>query len=102
MCPYVPCFMVKIHTRMGISAGKAISPLESGSSRRQSGPRLALAACAACFVFGALQPKTGEVYTASYTRRRLVNWIDFLEQVEAWISKDVEHIYAVLDNLTTH
>ena|SRR5436190_22257048 len=30
------------------------------------------------YVFGALQPRTGEVLTASYTRRTLVNWIDFL------------------------
>jgi hypothetical protein len=28
------------------------------------------------YVFGALQPMTGEVFTATYTRRRLVNWID--------------------------
>src|SRR5258708_24510150 len=54
------------------------------------------------YVFGALQPRTGEVYTATYTRRRLVNWIDFLQQVEEWIPKDVERVYAVLDNLTMH
>ncbi len=54
------------------------------------------------YVFGALEPRTGEVLTAPYTRRRLVNWIDFLQQVEEWIPKDVERIYAVLDNLTMH
>jgi transposase len=53
-------------------------------------------------VFGALQPRTGEVYTATYTRRTLVNWIDFLQQVEEWIPKEVERVYAVLDNLTMH
>ena len=54
------------------------------------------------YVFGALQPRTGEVYTATYTRRRLVNWIDFLQKVEDWIPKDVERVYAVLDNLSMH
>jgi len=54
------------------------------------------------YVFGALQPRTGEVLTATYTRRRLVNWIDFLQQVEEWIPKDVERVYAILDNLTMH
>jgi transposase len=54
------------------------------------------------YVFGALQPKTGEVLTVTYTRRTLVNWIDFLEQVEEWIPQDVERVYAVLDNLTMH
>ena len=54
------------------------------------------------YVFGALQPRTGEVLTATYTRRRLVNWIDFLQQVEEWIPKDVERVYAVLDNLSMH
>src|SRR5207247_10070470 len=54
------------------------------------------------YVFGALQPRTGEGFTATYTRRRLVNWIDFLQQVEEWIPKDVERVYAVLDNLPMH
>jgi transposase len=54
------------------------------------------------YVFGALQPRTGEVYTATYTRRRLVNWIDFLQQLEEWIPTDVERVYAVLDNLSMH
>jgi hypothetical protein len=44
------------------------------------------------YVFGALQPKTGEVLTATYTRRTLVNWIDFLQPVEAWIPQDVERV----------
>jgi transposase len=54
------------------------------------------------YVFGALQPKTGEVLTATYRRRTLVNWIDFLQQLEEWIPQDVERVYAVLDNLTMH
>ena len=54
------------------------------------------------YVFGALQPRTGEVFTATYTRRRLVNWIDFLQQLEEWLPKDVERVYAVLDNLNMH
>jgi transposase len=54
------------------------------------------------YVFGALQPRTGEVLTATYPHRRLVHWIDFLQQVEEWIPKDVERVYAVLDNLSMH
>jgi transposase len=54
------------------------------------------------YVFGALEPRTGKVLTDTYTRRTLVNWIDFLQQIEEWIPKDVERIYAVLDNLTMH
>jgi transposase len=54
------------------------------------------------YIFGALKPVDGEVFTATYTRRTLVNWIDFLQQVEEWIPQDVERVYAVLDNLTMH
>jgi transposase len=54
------------------------------------------------YVFGALQPETGEVFTATYTRRTLVNWIDFLGRLEEWIPQDVERVYAVLDNLSMH
>jgi transposase len=54
------------------------------------------------YVFGAMTPVDGEVFTATYTRRKLVNWIDFLQHVEEWIPKDVERVYAVLDNLSMH
>ena len=54
------------------------------------------------YVFGALEPRTGEVFTATSTRRRLVNWIDFLQQLEEWIPTDVERVSAVLDHLSMH
>ena len=54
------------------------------------------------YVFGALQPATGEAFTLTYERRTTVNWVDFLSAVEAWIDPAVERVYAVLDNLNTH
>ena len=54
------------------------------------------------YVFGALQPATGAALTATYERRTLENWIDFLAKVEEWIDVGVERVYAVLDNLNLH
>jgi hypothetical protein len=54
------------------------------------------------YVFGALQPATGEALTLTYERRTTVNWVDFLGAVEAWIDPAVERVYAVLDNLNIH
>ena len=54
------------------------------------------------YVFGALQPATGEAFTLTYERRTTVNWVDFLSAVEAWIAPAVERVYAVLDNLNIH
>ena len=54
------------------------------------------------YVFGALQPATGEAFTLTYERRTTVNWVDFLSAVEAWIDPAVERVYAVLDNLNIH
>jgi hypothetical protein len=54
------------------------------------------------YVFGALQPATGEALTSAYERRTTVNWVDFLGAVEAWIDPAVERVYAVLDNLNVH
>ncbi|MDQ3444280.1 MAG: transposase, partial [Chloroflexota bacterium] len=34
--------------------------------------------------------------------RTTASWIDFLDQVEAWVDHDVARVYAVLDNLSTH
>jgi transposase len=54
------------------------------------------------YIFGALQAATGEVLTAPYARRTAANWIDFLEQVEAWVPPEVDRVYAILDNLGAH
>ena len=54
------------------------------------------------YVFGAFRPATGEALTDTYTRRTTVNWVDFLTQVDAWIPPEVERVYAIVDNLSTH
>lgn len=54
------------------------------------------------YVFGALQPVTGEVFTQTYERRNIANFVDFLEKVEAWIPAESTPVYAILDNLRTH
>ena len=54
------------------------------------------------YVFGAFQPAAGAALTATYERRTLANWIDFLGKVEGWIDAGVERVYAVLDNLDVH
>jgi len=82
--------LVKAHATDEAGAERARQEIDYG--RREK----------AGYVFGALQPKTGEVFTATYRRRTLVNWVDFLQQLEEWIPKDVERVYAVLDNLTMH
>ncbi len=54
------------------------------------------------YVFGALQPATGAAYTETYGGRTIANWVDFLEQVDAWIDPTVEQIFAIVDNLNIH
>jgi transposase len=54
------------------------------------------------YVFGAFRPASGEALTDTYTRRTTVNWVDFLTQVEAWIPPEIERVYAIVDNLSTH
>lgn len=54
------------------------------------------------YIYGAFRPATGEAFTAPYERRATVHWVDFLEQVEAWVSPEVETVYAIVDNLSMH
>lgn len=54
------------------------------------------------YIFGAFQPATGEAFTAPYRGRTIVNWVDFLGQVEAWIPPEVERVHAIVDNLNVH
>ena len=53
-------------------------------------------------IFGAFKPADGEVLTHPYPSRSAVNFADFLERVDAWISPDIERIYAIMDNLSAH
>jgi transposase len=41
-------------------------------------------------------------FTVPYSGRTTANWVAFLDQVDAWVDRDVERVYAVLDNLSTH
>lgn len=54
------------------------------------------------YIYGAFRPATGEAFTAPYERRTTVHWVDFLEQVEAWLPAEVETVYAIVDNLSMH
>jgi len=54
------------------------------------------------YVFGAFAPADGAAFTRPYDRRTIANWVDFLEQVEAWIPPEVQRVHAVVDNLNVH
>jgi transposase len=70
-------------------AGRAVQEIDYG--RRGKG-----------YIFGAFKPADGEALTAPYAGRTTVNYVGFLEQVEAWIAPDIERIYAIMDNLSAH
>ena len=71
-------------------AGRAKQEVDYGRTQREG------------YVFGALQPASGEVVTATYTSRSIKNFVGFLDQVEAAIPSSIERAYVVLDNLATH
>jgi hypothetical protein len=73
------------------SARRARARQEVDYGRRGSG-----------YVFGVFQPATGAAFTAAYPGRTIANWLDFLDQVDAWVPAGNERIYAILDNLSTH
>jgi hypothetical protein len=73
----------------GARRGRAIQEADDG--RRGSG-----------YIFGAFCPATGDALTAPYAGRTIVNWVDFLDQIDAWVAPEVERVYAILDNLSTH
>jgi transposase len=52
--------------------------------------------------FGAFRPSTGDAFTRPYCGPTIANWVDFLEQVELWLPKESDRVYAVVDNLSVH
>ena len=54
------------------------------------------------YIFGAFRPATGEAFTQPYAGRTIVNWVEFLERVDAWVPQEAEAVYGILDNLNVH
>ncbi len=54
------------------------------------------------YVFGAFCPATGAALTRPYPGRGTAAWVAFLGEVENWLPKEVERVYAIADNLSTH
>jgi hypothetical protein len=54
------------------------------------------------YVFGAFRPVTGEALTKTYGARSTLNWVDFLQRVDEWLPADLDCVYAIVDNLSTH
>jgi hypothetical protein len=54
------------------------------------------------YVCGAFRPATGDAFTQDDRRRTRVHWIDFLEQVDAWVPAEIERLDAILDNRNVH
>jgi transposase len=54
------------------------------------------------YIYGALLPASGAAFTRPYPSRRTVHWVEFLEQVEAWLPVETERVCAIVDNLQMH
>jgi hypothetical protein len=81
---------------------RGIRPAPRGARRGRAPQEIADGRRGAGYVDGAFQPATGAALTAPYRERNSANFVDFLEQVEAWVDPTVERVYAVLDNLSRH
>jgi transposase len=54
------------------------------------------------YIFGAFVPADGQALTQAYDRRSTINYLDFLSRVDEWLDPQVERVYAIMDNLSTH
>ena len=77
-------------------AGSKIAPAARAKQQADYGRR------GKGYIFGAFRPATGEAFTAPFERRTAEDWVTFLEQVEAWLPPELERVYAIVDNLSTH
>ena len=80
-----------VRGREGDLTGRAKWELQRDKDRKFGG-----------YVFGAFIPATGEAFTATYTSRSIVTFLDCLEKVNTWLPKDVDRVYAIMDNLRAH
>ena len=81
---------------------RVIRPDPSGERRVRATQEIDYGRRGKGYVFGAFRPATGAALTVPYRGRTIVNWVAFLDHVEAWLDPDVAQVYAILDNLSTH
>jgi hypothetical protein len=82
--------------RVHAASAAADQPAERATQEIDSGRRGKGSIC------GAFQPARGEAFTAPYAGRTIANWVDFLEQVDAWLPPAFERVHASVDNLNGH
>jgi hypothetical protein len=93
---------------MGPEAAKShpghdvIRPDPSGERRVRAKQEIDYGRRGKGYVFGAFVPATGAALTVPYAGRTTASWVDFLEQVDAWVDDEADRVYAILDNLSTH
>jgi DDE superfamily endonuclease len=73
-------------------------PPPAGRARREIGCGRRGQGC----VFGAFCPATGAAFTRPYPGRGAADWVAFLEQVEGRLPGEVERVYAIVDDLSSH
>lgn len=81
---------------------RVIRPDPTGAQRVRATQEIDYGRRGKGYVFGAFVPATGEAFTAPSAGRTTASWVDFLDQVEAWVDPEVDRVYAILDNLSTH
>ena len=81
---------------------EAIRPDPTGDRRVRATQEIDYGRRGKGYVFGAFCPASGAALTVPYRGRTIANWVDFLEQVDAWVATNVPHVYAILDNRSTH
>ena len=82
--------LVRVHPGAGQPAGRARQEVDDGRCANEG------------YVFGALQPATGEVLVMTASARTIATYSDVLAQIAAWIFPAVERSYAIMDNFTVH
>ena len=73
---------------------------ERDDGRHQPAERADDGRCGNGYVVGAFRPATGETDTRPYDSRAIVNWVEFLTHVDAWVPAEFERTYAIVHNRT--
>jgi len=79
-----------------------IRPDPSGARRMRATQEIDYGRRGKGYVFGAFQPARGTAFTMPYAGRATTSWVNYLEQVDAWVDSEADRVYAILDNLSTH
>jgi hypothetical protein len=91
-----------VQTQRAVAQGTTLSEQERPEAAERATQEIDYGRRGKGYILGAFRPASGAAFTRPYPGRTITNWVDFLEQVEAWLPSEIGRQMGVLNSCVAH